>query len=196
MKTRPCLLFIAFFAFISVYSLVSCAQKKSQTPGNPELELPDLSTEGTADTGGGTGFLHKVFESYIVDPTKLSAYKIYLKPLLDNITNAETNESARLDVFFGMKTWYVAPVRLNKISKSALGITFIRTKTQQIAIQSRRSIWVDADIFNKKMSPKAQADVLAHELIMTMYLIKFMSFKEMCRLQVMGGITSGNDEEK
>ncbi len=141
------------------------------------------SSEGTSDSGGGTGVDGKIFESYVVDPVKIPSYKTHLKPLFDNIKSddaVETNDSF-FENIFSIKTWYVAPIELEKINKDVLGISFIKSTTTQIARQTTREVWIDRSRFDA-LTSREQADVLLHEWVMNVYFFKFMSLKDFCRV--------------
>ncbi|NJL25591.1 MAG: hypothetical protein HC902_10740 [Calothrix sp. SM1_5_4] len=124
----------------------------------------------------------KVFESYIVDPEALPAFKEFVLPLLKNlgaVSDGDRSEPGFL-FFLKMKTWYIAPVELDKFGKEALGVSFIKSETQQIAIQTRDEIWIDKTAFDQ-MSSQDQGQLILHELVMNMYFLKFMSVEELCR---------------
>jgi len=148
-------------------------------------ETADHSHRGTSDSGGGTGVDGKVFESYIVDPTTLPAFKKYVKPLLDNIkdTTDPNSPSFFIDVLH-QKTWYIAPIKLEKINKDVLGVSFVNSDTQQIARQTNKEIWIDKKIYDS-MTMKAKAGLLLHEGVMTLYLLKFLSAKEICQTSLL-----------
>ncbi len=171
MKTWFRSLLTSALAFAAVNLLVSCDQRGKDHPA--------ASSSGTSDSGGGTGIDGKVFESYIVNPANLPAFK-YLKPLLENIKSENSGIPSDYTKIFKLKTWYIAPVELEKIGKETLGISFIKSSTQQIARQTTRAVWIDKKIYDI-MEPQAQADLLLHEIVMNMYFFKFESIAEVCR---------------
>lgn len=180
-------LLYAILALTSVYNLVSCTPKTAKSGVSPAVvPLPQSGQNsnsvprGTSDSGGGTGVEGKIFESYIVDPTALPAYKQYIQPLLKNI-KSHTQESFEFDRLFKIKTWYIAPVTLNKVAKDSLGLEFIASDTQQIARQSMKEVWINKHIFDE-MTSKDQADLLLHEMIMSLYFLKFVKFSELCKM--------------
>lgn len=148
----------------------------------------DLSL-GTGDGGGGNGVNYKLYEAYIVDPANLQAYKSHLKPIFDNLNHGFSNygEDSRVNVeapgwstnlFY--KTWYLAPVRTETISKDVLGISFTDHQSQQIAFQDERAVWIDSAYF-ENMALEEQARLILHEVVMAIYFIKFYSFSELCQ---------------
>ena len=168
--------------------LVACAPNGNHglgiAPGQSQAPSPTggmtVGDRGTQDSGGGTGVEGKVFESYIVNPATLPAYTQYLKPLLANIKYASPNDG-NLDQVFNLKTWYIAPVELQKIKKNVLGISFINSETEQIARQTKEAVWIDKRIFDK-MASKDQSELILHEMVMNFYLMKFLKISEICRM--------------
>ena len=184
MKKRFQIALLTVLGFACGNFLASCAPNgDSGSPTAPLGQTPPTTANGTSDSGGGTGIDGKVFESYIVDPTQLPAYKQYLDSLLKNI-KSETSDGSRYDAIFKIKTWYIAPVELDKISKDVLGISFLKSDTQQIARQTTKEVWIDKSIF-EKMNPKEQSELLLHELVMNMYFFKFMTISEVCKMSIM-----------
>lgn len=193
MKNYAQTLLFTVAALISVNLLISCVQKGNSggapVPGSLESPGPKggqnstTTVDGTSDSGGGTGIDGKVFESYIVDPTQLPAYKQHLEPLFKNIKR-EKEDDFHFGRIFKVKTWYIAPVDLDKVGKDALGISFMKSETQQIARQTMKEVWIDQRIYNQ-MSGSDQSDLLLHELIMNMYFFKFMTMSEICRMSSM-----------
>lgn len=134
---------------------------------------------GTSDTGGGTGLDGKVFESYIKDPMSLPAGKLVEK-YFENIVNEDPDEHS-YTLIAKSKVWYIAPVDLRKINKESLGVGFLETATDQIAIQTKNEIWVNKAAFDK-MSLEEQSDIILHEIVMSMYFTKFLTLAELCHL--------------
>jgi hypothetical protein len=201
MKTRLQISLFALIGFISANLLCSCAPKSNSiqplnivTPpnaapkgsvteggGNADSSVPvsGLTAHGTSDSGGGTGVDGKVFESYIVDPTELPAYKQFVAPLLKNI-KTERPDGTQFDQVIKIKTWYIAPVDLEKINKDILGISFVKSDTQQIARQTMKEVWIDKHLYDQ-MAPQEQGQLLLHEFVMNIYLIKFMLMSDLYR---------------
>lgn len=159
----------------AVYLLAAC----DKTSGvNPTTSSVGPQAHGTSDSGGGTGVDGKVFESYIVDPTELAAYKQVLAPSLANLVD-EKGEPLHLEALMKMKTWYVAPIELEKIGKATLGVSFMNNDTQQIARQTSNEVWISKPLFDA-MNMKAQSELMLHELVMEMYFLKFQRLSELC----------------
>lgn len=172
MKIRFLVTFNAILALIAVNLLVACQPKsESSAPGTKQF--------GTSDTGGGTGIDNKVYESYIVDISKHPAFINFVLPLFQNLKNRNDGDQPLNALAMNPKTWYIAPVDLEKVGKETLGVSFHNSDTQQIARQTKKEIWIDSRIF-EKMSLKDQGDLIVHEIIMAAYFMKFMPFKEIC----------------
>ncbi len=62
-----------------------------------------------------------------------------------------------------------------------MGLSFIATETEQLAIQKPNSIWIKKDIFDH-MTSEAQADLILHEYVMIMYLMKFKPYSTICKM--------------
>lgn len=190
---------LAALALSTVNVLISCAPKGNRHDAkfggaervqNPPAG-PSTAADGTSDSGGGTGVDGKVFESYIVDPTQLPAYKQHLQGLFKNIKSNDP-DGAQYHQIFKTKTWYIAPVDLEKVSKNVLGISFMKSDTQQIARQTMKEVWIDKRIYDQ-MSSRDQSDLLLHELNMNMYFFKFMKMSEICKLSVLVNGEKDND---
>lgn len=189
MKTQLQIALMIALGVSSANLLVSCAPKSnSEVMTSPDPALAPTSSSaanspttasGTSDSGGGTGIDGKVFESYIVDPTLLPAYKEHLEQMLRNIKGTE-GEDTHFHQVLKMKTWYVAPVDLDKIDKDVLGISFVKSETQQIARQTGSEIWINKSIFDQ-MNLEDQSHLILHELVMNMYLVKFVSISDLCK---------------
>lgn len=182
MKTRLLIAFNAILALFAVHLLVACQPNKSETPATQAF--------GTSDSGGGTGINNKVYESYIVDIQKHRAFTTYVLPLISNI-KSDPRKSEGKDTFPAFfksftlyKTWYIAPIDLEKIGKETLGVSHQKSDTQQIARQTKKEIWIDSRIF-EKMTEKDQGDLILHEIIMSAYFTQFMNLKELCLAQIL-----------
>lgn len=169
---------IALALFVSTF-LMSCTNSSS-SPG------PKITVDGTSDSGGGNGIENKVYEAYIVKPENLNAFKNYIEPKFKQILSALPNGGKRdlLIRWLLYKTWYIAPVELKTISKEVIGVSFSNDQTEQLAIQTRKSVWIDSRKFNQ-MSQQDQALLIIHEMTMSLYYLKFKSWKEVCTEKLM-----------
>jgi hypothetical protein len=158
------------------------AQGKTADPGQQ-------NADGTTDGNGGNGVNGKIYESYIVDPQNLPAYKNILETKIANMEKIWADASVKLyptskpdatfNLIWKMKKWYIAPVSLQSLNKKTIGVEFTNENTEQLALQTDSEIWIDSRLF-EKMSPEDQARLLLHEYVMTMYLFKFQKLNDLC----------------
>lgn len=174
----------------SVASLIICAQllsacsdKGFESLINPSSINQDTVELGTGDGGGGNAINYKMLESYMIDPNKLDIVKNRLVKIFDVMFEGhrQDNEKPNTDQFLKMKNWYLAPLSLKVIPKEVLGIEFTKDRHQQVAIQTKQAIWIDSNIFNK-MSDQDKATLVLHEVVMSLYLHRFMTLEELCML--------------
>jgi hypothetical protein len=162
------------------------------SPGNSS------SPSGTADPGGGNGINNRALESYAVDVTQLEAYKKVLLPLQEAMSAKDQKENTSINSdpktgeaatnksqgdgnqLLRSKTWYIAPIKFKPIENQVLGLSFTDDKSQQLAVQTRREIWINEDYFNK-MDLKHQAELIAHEMMMVFYTMKFEPWSYLCK---------------
>lgn len=177
--------------------IVSCQKNERKTRlvggANPSQSSDKNNmANGTSDSGGCNGFDNKCSDKFIVDPTQLEAYKTYIQPIFEKFDNEVAladsekypehkteNKVKFLSNIAKLKTWYVAPVDLKKINKDVLGFSNIANDSQQIAIQTDQAIWIDKKVF-EVMSPQDQANMISHEIVMMMYLLKYRKISELC----------------
>lgn len=140
--------------------------------------------EGTTDGGGGTGFDGKVYESYIVDISKHPAYLKYLSPVFDKLTGQTPTDNQIMistwNEMWRMKTWYIAPLKLKKsFSKEVLGYSSSKDDYEIYAVNREREIVIDKGYFDK-MNEREQADIIQHEIVMSVYFLKFKKMSDLC----------------
>ncbi len=186
--------YLALVSLLAVNLLVGCQAKDGTTPvaqASATGTSDPRSVDGTTDSGGGNGVMEKVYESYAINPYGLPAYSQHLQKLFDSLEKAIPG--AGFKAWLVAKTWYIAPLELKKIDKSILGLSFIDSETEQLAIQKPNSIWIKKDVFDR-MTTGAQADLILHEYVMIMYLMKFKPYSTICKMinskdcQVLGTI--------
>lgn len=151
---------------------------------------------GTGDlSGGGNGIYERMYESYIREPRDLPAFKEILAPMFENLARKSDAEHARaakagesetkagFSLFFGKK-WFFVPTELQAINEKALGVNMTAQRTQQLAFQKDRSIWVNSLIFDR-MGKRDQATLIMHEMLMSVYLMRFKTISDICRMSVL-----------
>ena len=169
---------------------VACSESKQSAgvQGNPS-PVAGSQFDGTADGNGGNGINGKMYESYIVDPTTLPAYKNLIQPKLEMLLKKAEKEQGTLDEavsqgyakMFISKKWYLAPVSLNTLNKKTIGVEFTKENTEQLALQTKNEVWINSKIF-EKMSEKDQATLLAHEFTMSARMEIKKGHRHICEL--------------
>lgn len=175
----------ALLALSMVTSFVACSS-------NAQSRKP--AALGTQDTGGGNGLAAgKIYEAYIIDVTTLPAYK-YVKPIFEKLDSEESRKEGKgFESILKVKTWYLAPVSLKPLSKDAIGFSISEGENVQYAVQTKDKVVIDKNRFDK-MSIKEQARLITHEMVMTMYLVKYMTFQEIQEAACRSGLCSAEDE--
>jgi hypothetical protein len=161
--------------------------------GNPNAPAGNMA-DGTTDGNGGNGINGKMYESYIVDPTSLPAYKNLLQPKLEMLLKLaekeqgtpDKNVNAGYKKMFLSKTWYVAPVSLNTLNKKTIGVEFTKENTEQLAIQTTNEVWINSTAF-EKMSEQEQATLLVHEFAMSARMEIKKGQRHVCEMLGGGG---------
>lgn len=169
----------------SLLSFGGCAPKRHNaspiTSLNGEAKNGDsdlVKTEiGTSDSGGGTGVDGKVFESYQIDYFELEAFTEVIVPIFKSLSGSSVDIHTPL--LLTGKTWYIAPLKLESVSKDSLGLSFVGSGTDQLARQSQAEIWIDKTKFDK-MNLQDQATLILHELVMANYMSRFKKMSELC----------------
>lgn len=162
---------------VSFLLLTSVACSNSGTGGGGKSPV-----NGTSDTGGGNGIENKAYEAYIVQTDQLPAYKALIEPKIKSILAMSPKGDQALPIlkkWLLYKTWYIAPVALNTISKDVIGISFSKDQTEQLALQTKKSIWINSHRFNQ-MTLQDQATLIIHEMVMSLYYLKYKSWEDIC----------------
>lgn len=170
----------------------------TSTPGTAGGSAPQ---RGTTDGGGGNGLKGRVFESYIVEPTKLRGFKEFIQPIIDHLDSTyppdppnvipSSGTKTSLMIWFQFKKWYLLPLTLRCADKETLGISFALDSDDQLACQNRREVWIDSvktkydsDTTGpkKRKADREFARLAFHEWIMQLYLMKFEKMSEVIKL--------------
>lgn len=169
------------FCLLSGFLFIVGCQKFSVAPAeSPESNLH----QGTGDGGGGgNGVGNRVYESYIVNPLELPAYKKYVGPIFKKLKEQAPDKKNEIDyeILATIKTWYIAPIKFKPLDKETIGLVFSDDQTQQLARQTRAEIWLDSKYFDV-MSDEEQAKLILHEIVMNLYLLKYKKFSELCKV--------------
>lgn len=152
-------------------------------PSSPKPLQPagvQAPEQGTGDSGGGNSYKGKPLESYIFRPTDLPAVQKLILPTLEAAADLDVAAPIKGSLFF--KTWYRVPGPLKALPSEMIGSA---VKTEQAALQDFRQVWIDDDLFSK-MSEREQAQLILHEMLMSLKLQKFTSPREACLSDLMG----------
>lgn len=181
-----------FLNSIRIYSIsilalslvLSACQKDGQkgSAGNGAPAIPgkqEPNTDGTGDVGGGNGVNGRVLESYRVDVTQLKGYQQVVESKYKRDEQSEEDkEGVRRAANF--KAWYIAPLKFKTLKNKVLGLSFTEDHTEQLAVQTQAEVWIDQEAF-EKMTVQQQGELIAHELFMAYYLLKFETSESICR---------------
>jgi hypothetical protein len=178
------------FSILTVAALVACDKSRSGVTGTLSGGgQPQLGSAGTMDSGGCNGFDKGCLESYAVDITTLPEYQKVVKPIGEKMFALESQADSNKDdmnalrqdgitddwhLFAKMKTWYFVPTNLSQIPSKRLGVAFA---TEQLALQSKKEIWIDAEKYHA-LSEQARGELLLHELVMSAYLARKGSYSD------------------
>jgi hypothetical protein len=132
--------------------------------------------QGTGDSGGGNLYKGKPLESYIKSPVEYPSTNRFVLPALDMLP--ATPIANTLSAILKVKTWYFVPGPLEDLPSEKIGSA---VPTQQAALQDFNQVWIDKDKF-EKMSESEQAELIFHETLMGMKLLKFTSPQSACLL--------------
>jgi|GEM_PF-5027519 hypothetical protein len=177
----------AVLALSAVTTFVACSS-------NAQTRSP----AGTQDVGGGNGVTEgKIYEAYIVDVTTLKAFQKYVKPAFEKL-DAPVKEGDETENGFyqvaRMKTWYIAPVSLKPLSKEAIGFSASESKNVQFAVQTKDKVVIDKTLFDK-MTIEEQGRLIMHEMVMSLFLVKYMSIPEIQASACRGGYCTQESQD-
>lgn len=179
---KPNLLLLALFTTL----FLSACQKDKQN--NEAPNVGGVSTmQGPSDGGGGDTCNGKMIESYKVDITSLDEFKELVQPILNKIWDQpdSKNNGTPFSLTPTLKSWYFLDCKLQDIPKERKGLYL---ETYQTAIHTSREIFIDSTSYNK-MAKDEKAKLLLHEMIMSYYLMTYLSLEDICK---MSGTCSGD----
>lgn len=197
-KSEPRVQLKALSALLAVTLLVACAKPRtgpgaanpsdlgkdpSSTAGQRSSAPAPHAAMGTGDTGGGNGVNGAVFESYVRDITTLPEWKTYIEPIHQkfmSIAKDPKYPNRIMRIMARSKKWYFVPLALGDIPKDRIGLDITSDPIQQFALQTRKEIWIDSKLY-EQMSDQKKALLLVHEMIMSLYLVRFEDFTTLCR---------------
>lgn len=150
------------------------------TPGAPDTSVKSddgggVSRSGPSDGGGGDTCNGKMIESYKVDINELEEFKNFVYPIFEKL--GKGGEVSPIFMAPHLKTWYIIDCKLQDIPKERKGLYL---ETYQTAIHTQREIFIESASYNK-MEEIEKGKLLLHEIVMALYLLKYTSFKDMCK---------------
>lgn len=165
-------------AILMIPFLSACQKNEQKTPV-PSV-AGNVTAQGPSDGGGGDTCNGKIIESYKVDIVKLDEFKEFILPILNKIASIQGDKDKKSPFFLtpNLKNWYLIDCKLQDIPKDRKGLYL---ETYQTAVHTNREIFIDSSSYNK-MSKEEKAKLLLHEMIMSYYLVKYLSLDEICKM--------------
>jgi hypothetical protein len=170
--------FVLAIAIFGLTTFVSCSPHGRDSSKSPLSAAPTQPTQanlGTVDSGGGNTYMGKPLESYVVDPTHLSAYKEFLGKFVESSTLSSEIKLV-LTRILKNKVWYMIPGELRNIHAEKIGSA---VGVDQAALQDFQQVWINQNIFDK-MNSADQALLIVHELMMGFRLLYLDSARSEC----------------
>ncbi|MGZ3744766.1 MAG: hypothetical protein ACXWRE_15700 [Pseudobdellovibrionaceae bacterium] len=156
-------------------------EKHFVTGSGPNLPVPPDKAEGGIDGGGGgNGVERKPLESFRVDLTQVPAYQRLKDKVIDKLVVRFPKLAADLLHITEERSWYLIPAELRNLPASKIGVSF---KTDQIALQKLKEIWINDLIFSK-MEAEDQETLILHELLMGVRLLEFSNLLDQCLVSI------------
>lgn len=134
--------------------------------------------QGPSDGGGGDTCNGKMIESFRIDISSLDEFKEFIQPILDKTTAEQGDKNNGTPFLLRLKNWYLIDCKLQDIPKERKGLYL---ETYQTAIHASREIFIDSNSYNK-MEKEEKAKLLLHEMIMSYYLMKYLSLEDICKM--------------
>lgn len=157
------------------------------------LPVPPSHQEGGIDGGGGgNGLDGKPLESFRVDLSQQSSFQLVQKEVINKLIVRFPKLAADLMHISEERAWYLIPTELRNLPAARIGVSF---KTDQIALQKLKEVWVN-DLLFSKMAPREQETLVLHELIMGVRLLEFTNLLDQCLVNIsIMRLTPDNDDK-
>jgi hypothetical protein len=176
------------FNILMLLGLAACqggketvVEKHYVTENGTGLPVPPSQQIGGADPGGGgNGLDGKPLESFRVDLSQQPAYQLVQKNVINKLIIRFPKLAADLLHVAEERAWYLIPTELRNLPAARIGVSF---KTDQIALQKLKEIWVN-DLLFSKMVPHEQETLVLHELIMGVRLLEFTNLLDQCLVNI------------
>lgn len=167
-------------------------------PGAPTL---GTGARGTGDSGGGNGLKGAFLEAYAFEPWERTDFLNHMTPILTHLREIEPEGQTigTLMIASKAKRWYLVDASFDRLTNEQIGLGFMQDPTQQLARQSEKEIWFDKRKFEAKPDAalgiancqdpatrdacigRARTMGLMHEMLMSAYMMQFMSLDELCK---------------
>ncbi len=132
---------------------------------------------GTVDGGGANGVGGKLLGGWALKSVgELAEFRNSVQPILENLSKCFAPLAADMMYLAEVRTWFMVPVALSDLPKKRLGVPFT---TDQYASQSYSEIWINSKLY-EAMSPEGRVDLLLHELVVGVRLLKDNHTAERC----------------
>ena len=167
-----------FIALITLLFLTACQKDNQSTVSSPAVVKSTM--QGPSDGGGGDTCNGKMIESFKIDISTLDEFKEFIQPILDKVTVKQEDKKNGTPFLLtpGFKNWYLIDCKLQDIPKERKGLYL---ETYQTAIHTSREIFIDSTSYNQ-MQKEEKAKLLLHEMIMSYYLMKYLSLQDICKM--------------
>jgi hypothetical protein len=145
------------------------------------LPVPPSNQAGGIDGGGGgNGLEGKPLESFRVDLTQQSSFQRVRANIIEKLAARFPKFAADLMHISEERAWYLIPTELRNLPAGRIGVSF---KTDQIALQKLKEVWVN-DLLFSKMAPHEQETLVLHELVMGVRLLQFSNLLDQCLVNI------------
>lgn len=184
--------FSYFSRLAIVLALASCVPKNGPQSASAPVVPGAPPLQGTSDQGGGGNLINgKPVDFYREDITLWPEYKKYIEPIDKKFSAIAfpDNSVSILNYVARSKTWYLLPIKLDKLPKERIGTAF---GTLQGAIQTRKEIFLsDPELPKLECKEKVKcprdermvAQLILHELVMALYRLRFEPAVYFCEWQ-------------
>lgn len=169
---------LAFLGLVACQGNKETIVEKHYVTGNDSgLPVPPSNQEGGIDGGGGgNGLDGKPLESFRVDLTQQASYQRVRANVIEKLKTSFPKLAADLIHISEERAWYLIPTELRNLPAARIGVSF---KTDQIALQKLKEVWVN-DLLFSKMEPRQQETLVLHELVMGVRLLQFTNLLDQC----------------
>jgi hypothetical protein len=174
---------IWILSILTFLGLSACQPGKETVVEKHYGELPAPQEQacdgGLCGGGGGNGIDKKTLEDLRREPKQLPAYELLKANVLDKLQGRFPALAADLYHVLEFRGWYFIPEALSVLPPTEIGVYF---PTKQMALQNRRSIYLDDLIFST-MEVESQATLMLHEMVMGVQLLNYTGELDQCLLK-------------